>query len=449
MILALCLSLLFQDVVEQVAVDYVLVDVSVTDKDGVPVTDIKPTEFKIRDGRKPVDLSHFEILDLRQGAAPSLMEAELDPIEQTMILTLDFALADLETARATLRDLERFLDGRRHHQSVQMFLYSLDTGPISRGFSTDPDTLIDALIQFEGELERHFEARGSLLGLSLVNLEKEMRSCFPGGIGNNLGVPTSQANASQIVMPCIESLQKNYSQRHMVLASARLQHLEKFLLFWQRISGPKHLYLISQGLPKQPGAEAANLARAYTNYRNAMQSGVFGNTNAAVYTESSQPFSAPHFQLNPTDSLATGSELKSDFERLADLALATRSTIHTFYIPTAEDSLRETLNMTSEQNEEALVNQAHFARESNLGEGLRDIAELTGGMNKRVSDLGAALDGTLFDSRHLYVLAWPKPKKEGRKFRRIKIEVDRPGLAIHHRKGYLPKRLKDKKRRRR
>lgn len=445
MLFALALCLFFQDVQEQVAVDYVIVDVAVTDKKGVPIADIKPTEFVVKDGRRVVELSHFEVLDLRQGAVRSVIEAELDPIEQTMILTLDFALSNMEQARETLKELGLFLDGRRHHQPVQMFLYSMDLGPISRGFSTNPDSLIDDLVAFEGALERYIEERGNNIGFSLTNLEKEMRTCFPGGVGSNTHT-TNAANSAQIVMPCLENLQKNYSQRHIALAKNRIQVLEKFMVFWQRISGPKHLYMVSSGLPASPGAEAADMARGFANYRNAMRSGVFGSTNAAIYTEDSQPFSAPHFQLNASDGVNNRLELKDEFESLADLALATRCTIHTFYLAPDETGLRESLNLTKEQSEEARINQARFTYETNLGEGLRALSDLTGGVARRVNDLSEALDATLFDARHYYVLAWPKPKKKGRKFRNISIEVDRPGLKLVHRKGYLPKRKEKKKR---
>ena len=233
------LALLLQQgptIAENSRVDYVVLDVVARDADNKPVTDLTSADFQILDGRKKVQLSHFETLDFGDLAASSVhqdaaIEADdLDPIEQTLILVLDFGALGQTFIHRTIEQLEDLFTNLKNDRSLQILLYSMDIGMISSGFTSNPMEVIDDLVTFDARMSGVLDKMdGRMAGPSLLSLERQLGQCFPQSQGSSELLGGTNSGGTRMIGPCIENAFRFFVQAQEVRSRKVITSLEKFI----------------------------------------------------------------------------------------------------------------------------------------------------------------------------------------------------------------------------
>ena len=143
-------------------VDSVSVDVSVTDKQGKPVTDLKTEDFEVRESKAPQQIEQFKLIGIPDAfdtaPAPEVlslaaMEREVKRDDTRMIVFLldDYHVRRINSMR--LREqLARFASELTAHDLVAL-MYPLTT-PEGLTFTYDRDGMANEISHFEGRKVR-------------------------------------------------------------------------------------------------------------------------------------------------------------------------------------------------------------------------------------------------------------------------------------------------------
>lgn len=254
MIALLLLGILAQqsvDIENQTRVDYVVLDIVAHDENGNPVTDLTPADFQIRDGRKKQKLAHFETLDFRDPDASGVQrdaaieQDDLDPIEQTLIVVLDFGALKQDRIDRTMAQLERLFERFKKPRPIQMFLYSMDAGPISRHFSTNALEVLDDLVMFESQMGMALE--DSTAAPSLSKFERELSNCVPKTQGTSELISNPNAGGLRMIAPCMENAFRFFVQAQELRSRKVIKGVQDFINLLSRVPGLKSVYMISPG----------------------------------------------------------------------------------------------------------------------------------------------------------------------------------------------------------
>lgn len=424
--LILLSSLFFQEpqVDETLEVSYILVDVSVTDADGNPVLDLTKDDFVVNDGNKKREIQTFDILDL-SGKAPESQEA--DPMEQTLIMVLDMGGLPMDAFNQTYDQLVTFFENLQPSAPLQLFIYSMDVGIVSKSFTPDPKQALADLAIFKENWKANFDTTKGLRA-GLAEMEKFMSDCY-----GKSGYKVDRGTVN-----CINQNYRRFVTYQEQQTRAMLNGLSKIMMYLDRVPGLKSLYLVSPGFTRTPGQTANNVYRAYSKPGGATFSG--GATDSV--NPQAGVFSASHFKEDLILGHKSG-DLDPDFNRMAHLSLATRTMIHTIQSGSKYFATRpknETSTVTRKVNIEREY--GNFVRE--LSSGLSELSAISGGAHREATDLATELNQTLEKSRHYYVLGFQNEDSRKAKFRRIKVKCKRDGVTLNYRKGYMTKGRKSK-----
>ena len=453
--LSLCLFFFMQDqkdIAASMRVEYIMLDVLAVDDQGAPVTYLTAADFEIKENRRTVELEHFETIDftterqLNKEDAPisDTSTEEIDPIQQTLILVLDLGTMETVRIEETILQLEDFLDSLGNRSDLQIFIFSLDRGFISRGFVQDPQIALEDLSLFEGGFVTDLGDNRNMAKLnSLSSLEEDLNRCFVGKgtdsriDANNPGAITSGAS---MVTPCIENAFKIFSSFQVDRTAAALQTLENFILFMRSISGLKSIYLISPGFAYAPAQAAATLAKTYQDKAGAPSSpfaapGTVTNNNSGNGQEG--VFTSSHFKLQEVSGFKHNL-FEDHFRRISHLAMANRTVLHTFSLSKDHLKDRKKSGLSFKGPQGINADRVYFNYGKEMIEGPAWLAQSSGGTHRHGGDLVAALNETLQRHRFYYVLGYPKPKGS-KKYRKLHITCSRPGVTLSHAQGYYPK----------
>lgn len=437
MISCLLFTLLFQDkprVDESLRVNYIMLDVIATDEAGRPVTDLTRKDFTVTEGRRKVGIDLFETLDFRspEEGGPNYKPNE-DPIRQTMVLVLDLAMLQPNRVNQTFGQLKQMFSAIDNRSDLQIFLFSLDMGLISQGFTDSPgDADADLHIFRDRFLDSMSEMRIAARSLSLANLETEMVQCL-----NQEHASAETLNRGQgMIGVCLENAHAAFASNQSRYARKRLDILGRLINILSRVEGLKSVYFLSPGFSLNPGHAAADLTQAYRQLRGAP--GLNPSQSAAgVDNFSSNPGERSDFtsvfDRLPTQITLDIQSLERDFNLLSQSALKHRVIFHTFTL--AREDIADRSNAASTRGIQS--GQIYNSFNNNLQNGLLQLAQHTGGRHTNRSELAKSLLQTLDDHRFQYVIGYEKPRG-GKRFRNIKVKCKRPGVVLHHRQGYDP-----------
>lgn len=434
---ALSLFLQTQNATDQQ--EYIVLDVVARDAKGELVGDLTSADFMVRDGRKKVALTHFDVIDFQAETAKQnagIEAGNLDPIQQTLILLLDQTAITTGTIKSTLMHLQSYLDTLRDRDDLQMFVFSMDVGLVSTQFTTNAQEVIQDLIELKARLAQAEQQapNKSTPGRGLASLEAEMSNCFTSNL-----VSSQQFNRSRSldgpagVRTCLENAYRIFANNQQQFASNRVTVLERFLKFLARVPGLKTVYLVSPGWPYQSGEAAFRLSQSFADYKKKqIFSGSSGNINSV---RSEKAFSAAHFQTKELS--AAGRDLESEYKRLSHLALRNRIILHTFLVAETIQTDHKRVGLSSNIGIGVDNKQAYDLYEKEQEKGLSELARLSGGTHCKTAELGDSLKETLETYRQYYVLAYAKPASRKQKFRKLTIKCKRPGITLHHHSGYF------------
>jgi len=442
------------DVVTALRVEYILLDVVARNESGQLVTDLDQADFEVSENRKPVALDHFETIDFGSavereqpaGGDAAAPAEELDPIEQTLILVLDLGVMETSAIQETFLELEHFLTGLER-KNLQIFIFSLDRGFVSRRFVQDPQIALEDLTLFEGGFVSDLgDNRNAAKTQSLVSLEEDLDRCFVGrGADSRIDAanPGAITAGASMVTPCIENAFKIFTGFQGTRIGAVLGTLENVILFLRSVPGLKSIYLLSPGFAYAPGQTAAMMAKTYQDKAGSPSSpysapgmvapGNSGDGQLGVFTSS-------HFKLQEVSGFKA-TAFEDFYRRIGHLAMANRIVLHTFSLSKDQLSDRPKAGLAFKGPQGINADRLYFSYGQELEQGLVWLAEASGGSYHHGEQLRAALEQTLDEHRFYYVLGYPKPNT-GKKYRNIKITCKRPGISLSHPQGYFPKPAK-------
>ncbi len=439
---------------ETLQVEYVVLDVFAHGEDGAPVTDLAATDFAVWDDKRRVDIETFQVLDFREPPfARGNQPAEVDPVQQTMILIMDFALAGPEEVQRAIIEIQDFLIAMEERQDLQIFIISLEKGFVTQGFTSNPDQALSDLMAFEAGLADDLQQNAlNARQFSLVSLEANLGSCFTKSMKTS--DQFGPGSASSVVAPCLESAYNVYTEAQTRGSNQILGLLGKVMTWLSRVKGLKSLYFVSPGLSVYPGRSGAGLAQDYLSaVEGKVSGGSFTNISSINRTSPNPGDRAddPFLEFDARTRKMTGFQhesLESRYRAVAHLALAQRMVLHTFTLPKDHRLDRQKGSFAQSGTQLIDSSQAYQAFDKELEEGLVRLATTTGGVHVNNPALADAIQKTVQDRRFYYVLGYPKSAKGKLKFREIRIECQREGVSLGYHAGYYAgksKRGKKKK----
>jgi len=439
-------ALLFQnnnDIIynEELQVNFVLLDVVVTDRKGNLVDDLKPSDFEVKENRDKVDVVYFDTLDFRSGGTPKLEgvpEEHRDLVEaaevQQVILAIDLESAPLLEAKRAFEQIRQFLKGTAEDtgQTYALNLYSMDRGSLTKGFVANPKIALDTLNEFE---QTHFDDErerraGSSGGGSLLlpdhdagwrpptsnrmggdsftetsnarslfeRLEKEFDNCqfMSGGLRGEMS-------------RCIGDVLSAFVQEQEFRTERIIGELEILTYKFQDKKGLKLMLLVSPGFALNYVNSAYDLARAYASGGDTLHaSGIGGKL-----------------------------DIRRDFRRVLHACIKNRVIFHTFDIFNHSSEFNRSFDISRRGAAPAAIRRAYRGYRFEITEGLRTLAEESGGSFFQTPNLKGPIDKVLGRNQFFYVLGYNSPEGKPGEYRNIKVKAKGRGLKLRYRSGYF------------
>lgn len=368
-------------------INYVRVDVIITDKTGSPVADLKATDFEVTEDNKPQTIEAFKLVKLDGGLVPGSdgpprqirtdsdeeLEAARDDVRLFAIFLDDYHVRKLESMGARA-PLSAFISTLGPSDMVGV-MYPLE--PVSSVRMTrNHDAVMRGVAQFEGR-------KGDYIPR---NQFEEQYARYP--------AETVERIRNQVSLSALKSL---------------ITHMGSLK------EGRKSLILVSEGytnmLPPQLRDPIA-MAPGFANpNRFDPQAGVndFNEDRASFYANS---------------------DMQQDLREVYDVA--NRNNVAIYAVDPRGLAVGE---YDIEQNVGAQLSQKYLSATMDT---LRTLSENTDGraiVNR--NDLAAGMKQVMRDSSAYYLLGYNSTQapSDG-KFHEIKVHVKRSGLQVRSRKGY-------------
>ena len=381
--------------VDRIDVNIVNVEVFVTDGSGRHVEGLTLEDFKILEDGRPVEVTNF--YTVKRASAPSRPEPEPrmpepaatqteetvePPADQQLHLLVYIDNFNIRAAnrKRVLTSLETFLLQRAKEKNLIMLV------TYNRGLRT--------VLPFTGESERISEALRSIRKSQSNGLREDFRRRTA---ARDIAAALSEASTA--------SQAQEILQRYIQESRANLLHSVNAIQAAVRglagLQGRKALLYVSDGLQQNPGQTLTE--QFFGRQRlNANESALFNRVireaNAQQVTfyalDASGPAGASSVNAEATDEVGGGSN-------------------------------RGVLDAR---------------RTMNLQEPLIGMSEPTGGSSfLNTYNFDVAMDAMAEDFDRFYSLGYNSPRSGEGKYHRIEVKVNRPGLKVRHRSGYVDK----------
>jgi VWFA-related protein len=370
----------------KVQVDYVEVDVVVTNERGEFVRDLTAEDFQVFEDGKPQTISSFALVDIpiERAERPLFADREIEPDVQSnarpffgrvYVMMLDEAHTDAHNTPLVRRAARKFIEedlGANDMMAV-VFARGLHGGDdYGQEFTSNRRLLLTAVDKFIGKKPR---------SATLEKLEQYASVAAQRAAG---------ATGVNVSDPLVFEREIN--------ARAVLEGLTNVSDWFGSVRGRKKTILyFSQGID-------------YDFYD------VFNNRSASM------------IQMRMQDLMRSATKSNVSIYAIDPRGLQSLSDGNVeLQTPIGNDPSAALLN------ERGLQEENRLARES-----LRTIAEETGGFAVvNTNEFANAFDRVVQENSSYYVMAYypPDPKRDG-KYHRINVRVTRPGLTVRARRGY-------------
>lgn len=420
---------------EKFRVDFVRLDLVVLDRNNQPVTDLKASDFVLRENGKKIDLEFFEIQDFRQAFknvdTPAIkVEQEKEsalPSQPALVPQFIFAI-DLEAQRVvemrkTFTQLRRAIDNGQFPEQGQYMIYSMESGVLGDGFLDGVEKLRHELNLFEDRMTQRYEAelanrkrtnsdhvkgsgRASTGARNLAELGNAIVNClFP--IRDRSDVNPENLRDAQI---CIQDSVDTFIEDEELRVRRVIGEIEALTYRFQDVKGLKTLFFVSPGFSLQPGQQAGQMADAVVQrIRNRLQQVSF-------------------------NSFATTSSLEKEFRKVTHACIRNRVVFHTMDIYSNANEIRFVPGELGQlRGLENLFRDYHRS----LSVGLSILADESGGFHMRAPNLTDNLTKVVPRLKYSYVFGYTSPDGKPGKYRKIKIKCKKKGVKLHYRRGYF------------
>lgn len=398
-------------------VQVVNVEVYVT-RDGAPVVDLGPEDFRVFDDGRRVEVAYFSRIagDAGVGAAPGPgAEGDADPRVAPAPPGHYVVFVDEIHLGAARRD--RFLEQlaatltRQLRAEDRVMVASYDgLVRIRLPFTADRGRLAGALAGLADVST--LQVQSSMESLRALQEMRDFQRVAANGIGdcNFVGI-TARAHAE--------------TTHHRVTAAVAA--LEGFVNSLGGISGRKTLIHVSDGIPLIAGAEVWQQALELCD-----GTGVVKGVANAVDSKVIDPGATDRFESKYHRNEMYDTDTTSAWQRLAAHANSQNVAIY----PVQATGLRSHV-VGGEVDVSADV--ARFALQ-NQQDSLVLVARDTGGdAILNTNDFAVPLTTAMVDSRSYYLLGISPPSGISGGRHQLRVEVDAPGVEVRHRRSYWAK----------
>jgi VWFA-related protein len=372
-------------------INYVRVDVIVSDKDGKPVMDLKEDEFSLAEDGKPQKIDAFSVVNLDhletvENGPPRVIKNDFDeereasrPDVRLFVILLDDYHVKRGNDMAVRKPLIEFIQNQLAPADMIAIMYPL-TPVTDLRFTRDRESSISAIEKFLG---RKFD-------YTPKNLFEEKYAMYP--------AQTVERVRNQVTMDALKG------------AAMKMGSLRE---------GRKSIILVSEGFTSILPAQLSDPNASMPGYRNPYK----GQANAPVAT--------------PSQQLMADSDLISDMQQVFKDVNRQNTSIYSVD-PRGLAVFEYDINQAVGMQQDAISLRS-------TQDTLQVLAENTDGraiINR--NDLAAGMKQIIRDSSGYYLLGYNSSQAptDG-KFHSIKVNVKRRGVDVRARKGYWAYTLDD------
>jgi len=423
---------------ERFRVDFVRLDILALTKDGVPVTDLKMSDFVVKENRKVMKLEIFDLQDYRKAstipdrqASEMVVEGEganLENPRAQYIFATDLESVPLVQMRKAMTQLRDALANGAFPQNADYLLYSMESGVLTDGFVHGSESLVAFLNQFEERLtdryrneinnrvrSTHLQGKQSFRGAGrsstgprgLDGLEDHIEQCLL-AVKGEYPDPADIRDAARCVSDSVDA----FIDDEVLTVGRMIGELEALTYRFQDRPGLKTLFLVSPGFSLQPGLEAGSLARYLMGRVSRGASEIpYGSSNVSV-------------------------SMEDEFKKVTHACIRNRVVFHTFDIfGTANEQQNVDHRFLGGKNAATASFHRNYLRSYSAG--LSTLATESGGFHLRAPDFGNGLSKVLPKLGVYYLLGYVSPDGKPGKYRKIKIKCKRKGVELNYRRGYF------------
>lgn len=423
---------------ERLKVQYVLLDVVVSDRKGRLVTDLKLEDFEVTENKQPVKVTFFDHLDYTSEIGKTLQiqddtltvekkttKADEKPLQQ-IIVALDFESVVDEELNKGFSQLQQFFDSLDDAYRYSINLYALDRGSLSGGFVSDVPTIKRALSDYQDRFRRDRRREGAW----------DSDNPLFGGGGSSRGRMNSGgfqaltddvndiSSLEEALVECTK-FGNSRGQACQCIAETIAQFMEEQKLRTERVIGELEILTakfddgtdLKTMMFVSPGFALRNIP-AVEELGDAL-----GRNIGCTDGRGPDPFGGRLY-------------IDADFKRVTHACIKNRVIFHTFDIFNTNKAQRRGISAEF-RGSSANVRSAYWNYGKQVSEGLRELARESGGEFKQIFRLDGAMNKTLQENRFFYVLGYSSPPGASDTFREIKIKVKRKRVKVRHRRGYF------------
>ena len=410
---------------ESLRVEYIMLDIVARTKKGELVTDLKPSDFVVKDNRKKMQPDVFQILDYRQGQAVDDDGDAIPLPTRQFILALDTESAQYQEGLEAFAQLREFIKGLGEDYPYTIKIISLERDSLKPEFVDNSAAALAEIDALEARFKRFnkpytppdYEQHSDMIlfggGDRRVDLNKR-------GHANFSQIEEAVNHLAQLekafiecerrfgrgAANCIRDTLQEFMFQQENRSNRVFSELERLAYKFEDVEGLKTLLFVSAGFAFNVNATPYELAAIY-----------MGQPDRRGSLD--QP--GMLFMTKP-------------FQRVAHACTKNRVIFHTFNIFDDDAGLHHSISRGARDNRVFRVYKGYGYE---MSEGLRGLAKESGGQYFDRKDLGPALKQALEQDQFFYVLGYPAPGGRQGKFHRIKVKVKRKGVVLSYRRGYF------------
>ncbi|OFW29626.1 MAG: hypothetical protein A3H97_01665 [Acidobacteria bacterium RIFCSPLOWO2_02_FULL_65_29] len=370
----------------KVQVDYVDVDVLVTDKEGRFVRDLTRDDFEVSEDGTRQTIANFSVVDIpieradRPLFQPDPLEPDVgsneEPFEgRIYVMILDDVHVDVLRSSRVKAAARQFIQRSLGANDIMAIVHAGGRTDASQEFTSNRRLLLASVDKFMGT---------KLESITLARSAEYFRQAGTGILDNRIPDP--------------------YEQERAYKAQQTLRLLQDVAEWFSGVRGRrKTILFVSEGIDY----DISDVIRQFDSPGNAASS-IIDDIRQTISATARSNVSI--YGIDPR-GLSSLSDDTIGVTALADQADAS--------LGIGQSSLRNELQMSQDS--------------------LRALADETGGFAAlNTNQFATAFDRIVSDNSTYYVLAYypPTDKRDG-KFHRIDVRVTRPGLTVRARRGYM------------
>lgn len=397
------------DEVVRITTNLVQVDVTVTDKKGQPVTDLRADEIEIQEDGRPQKITNFSYVSLESAAkgqpiatappldknGPPVPPARLRPedVRRTVALVVDDLSLSFESANFTRQALKKFVDQQMQPGDLVAIIRTGGGIGALQQFTSDKRQLYAAIERVRFNLL----GRGNITAFAPLGNDPFA--------SNNRQSPTGEdaAGENERSINSRNAADDINEFRDEIFSIGTLGAINYIVRGMRELPGRKSILLMSEGFP--------------------------------LYRKGSSG------RLGEVDN----SRILEALRRLTDLASRASVVIYTLDARglqplglTAEDDVS---GMSPDQVQEAISDRSEHLFDTQSG--LNFLAQQTGGIAIRnTNDLSGGIKRVLEDQKGYYLVGY-RPDEDTfdattgrRRFHKLRVKIKRPGLNHRTRTGF-------------